>query len=228
MKKTRVSLKAQGARALLIIVISLGAALLLHTIYYKAIGISDADVRKRVYKIQSNTGNCTGVQVRAASGKVVMLTAAHCFGLFSRIVPGGRITATAIAENGTKTVIEYVDRDDYLDLMIMTKVNDDFVFLANNVKLHQRIHSTGHGLGLPLFSTEGELVTTTTCQFMPMPDCIMLGPLMLGTALVLPGGSGGPLLNNQNELIGITVRYQMPLFSLSVPIDVVRNFLKKY
>jgi hypothetical protein len=190
---------------------------------------SDDYARDRVVLLKGKHGQCTGVQVRAASGLVYTLTAAHC----EAILEDGQAESTL--ENGaTKTVIE-IEVDRTADLMLMTAVSSDYLPVAGDVHRYDHVHTMTHGNGLPTYRTDGTALKDDDilimlfpintvedlekCQENPtqemspitpqqilggeIPVCLKRLHSMVATAQVIPGSSGGPLLNEENQIIGI-------------------------
>lgn len=93
-----------------------------------------------------------------------------------------------------------------------------------------------HHLSLPAYRTDGVyLCKTTIGLYEPVacPDQTILdvaeGIKSLTTAAVLMGASGGPMINDRGELVGVismvSFRYTEN-FSFLVPLDSIHKFLE--
>lgn len=171
--------------------------------------------RDRVVMLYSATGACTGVQVKAPSKKVYILTARHC----DRIADAaGNIFATNEAGR-IQTVRIIAKADGPADLMLMSSMDDVYVPIANTEYTHERIFTMTHGNAFPSFRTDGELLK----QIRVDVEDLTLDE-WFSTAWVIPGSSGGPAMNLRGELIGIVSLGGGPLSGL-VPLSDIKAFL---
>jgi S1-C subfamily serine protease len=161
-------------------------------------------MRDRVVLLHSNVGSCTGVAVKAPSGKVYTLTAAHC----RELIVNSMVMAQL--ENGTEVPLKMVAIDIKHDLMLLSDANDEkaekSITIADKIEdKHLAVHTMTRGLGLPSHRADGEFLKEITFMF-PSRDSAsseMQITEMMITAHADPGSSGGPVLNDREELVGI-------------------------
>lgn len=208
---------------------------------------TDSYSRDRVVMLKGANGQCTGVQVVAPSGLIYILTARHC----EAILSNGR--ATAILENGRKATTIEIAIDPNSDLMLMTPVTADYLTIADSAMKYQRVHTMTHGNGLPSFRTDGALlevkdiaidigpitniIDALNCQLKKdqviipgePPVCAKKLHSMASTAYVIPGSSGGPLLDAHNRVVGIAsaTRYGS-IVSFFVTLSDIKRFLRNH
>ncbi|CAM6005996.1 unnamed protein product [Sphagnum balticum] len=182
---------------------------------------SDDYIRDRVVLLHGDPGTCTGVQVIAPSGAVYVLYAAHCAGL----AENGHVLA--LDETGVDYEIEIIDIDEVHDLMLLSSHDLNGIAVAKSLSPHEKIHTITHGQGYPSFRTDGEILEERTEDIAvfrivtPMgllkclsvsnqrveldpkkkPYCVQSKDMMMSTAPILHGSSGGPAVNDAGELI---------------------------
>lgn len=206
---------------------------------------NDKQLREYVYNIHAETGMCTGVQVRAPSGKVYLLTASHCRSLLEN----GSVLAQD--ESGKDYEVSLVKEDPASDLLLLTSPSEKGVSIASSIAAHERLHSMTHGGNWPSHRGDGEylgqeevlIVDHQIESPLDLPECstskfsiekaVSTGIFycclkVYSTVTTVPiqeGSSGGPLLNDSNQLVGIasaTSRY----FSDWVLLEDIKTFLK--
>lgn len=212
----------------------------------RSLKASDAYIRNRVVKIHDIQGSsCTGVQVYAPSGKIYILTAAHC----AEFMPNG--DALVNDEDGTEYPSYIVDIDQEKDLMLMSKISNDAIDLAKSWYKYEKVHTLTHGKGMPTYRTNGELLDKEPAEIpmFPITDdasakscnkpyqkvvqgmfsqiCVAIFHSVMGTARVLPGSSGGPVLDEDGRLVGI-VSFTDGFFSGYVALEDIKAFLKDH
>jgi hypothetical protein len=101
---------------------------------------SDEYVRDRVLQLKGPRGACTGAQVKAPSGDVYTLTAAHC-----REILDSDNSATAIDEQGREKKIYLLDIDESKDLMLMSSTSHKSIDIAKKTVRHEHVHTITHG-----------------------------------------------------------------------------------
>lgn len=203
-------------------------------------------VRDRVVLLSSTRGTCSGVEIRSPSGKPLTLTAGHC----SELLVNGKMVAET--EDGKKYTLSLVALDPKSDLMLLTGIPGRHLEIAAKYESkHQHVHTMTHGDGMPSYRTDGEILKETDNQvtvFVIMSDadltacrvkggktmitsffemsCIEIYHSMMTTAKVVPGSSGGPVLNDKEQLIGIVSISNQIGFSGMVTIQDIHAFLK--
>lgn len=216
--------------------------------YQKA---SDSYVRQAVVQLRGvEGGGCTGVQIQAKSGALYVLTAAHCLPLQDAM---GKILAES--EGGQKAYLSIVKEDDKSDLLLLTGSNIfGHVDVATDLKMYEKVHTMTHGGLAPSYRTDGEALDLVwggfmvsiimdqadedACLFLPkhtvlhdlfISYCVLDVQSTRATAQIIPGSSGGPLLNAAGELVGIASygRTDQATFGYFVSLKAIRLFLAK-
>lgn len=209
----------------------------------KAIRRSDPYIRNRVLMITGNGMQCTAIEIKAPSGKLYTLSAAHCSGMIVRA------QVQAEAEDGSKKMLEFIAIDPEHDLLLLSAFNDKSIDVAKHDKKYERVHTLTHGHGMPTYRTDGFLLSDkiitivepiyseegmVECVPTPYQDlvftvdgigCKKTINLTMATAQVVPGSSGGPAVNDAGELVGI-VSVTDGFFSGFVPLHDIHMFLK--
>ncbi len=204
-----------------------------------ASSLSDFAIRSRIVQLESDRGFCIGEQVRGKTGKLYILTAAHCISL------GGQITATT--ETGARQKIRLVYEAKTSDLALYTPVRGLLPFFIRQPRLHEAVRIFSHGLHHATYEAKGELleghIEDVALGEMPAdgcklpkyqlglgfigPPCILHTFQITTTAWAVPGSSGGPAVNSRGELIGV-VSGGSDRFTTLVPSWVVYSLLKKF
>lgn len=207
---------------------------------------SDLFVRNQVVLLESDQGGCTGVQVIGPSGHVYTLTASHC----KPLLIGDKMKA--ITESGITYLVSLIAEDPSSDLLLLSSDSPTGVFVANEIFQHQKVHTLTHGHRMPTYRTDGELLdvqkvavvlfdanesNVQQCSNMPklqlvgVPGlgmyCMMETYQMMATAGIIPGSSGGPLLDASGNLVGIASATNGS-FSAFVTLSDIKTFLKDY
>lgn len=229
-----------------LIVLTMILALVLGLIATPSLNARNAYLRNRVVMLSSETGSCSGVEVRAPSGKIFTLTARHC----SSLLTNGVVSATT--EDDVKHTLRLVAIDTKSDLMLLTGTGDRAVDVAPGAyQKHQAVHTMTHGGGMPSYRTDGKLLKDVDvrilafrvetpadifkCFAIPgsVPEryeditvCLTTVHLMMMTAKVIPGSSGGPTLDADENLIGIISCAAADGFSGIVPLASIHAFLR--
>lgn len=205
---------------------------------------SDSYIRDRVVMLKGDVGGCTGIEVKAASGKIYTLTAGHCKG----ITTTGVYKATL--EDGSEVELKKVAISVKDDLMLLTAASDKSIDIATSIFQHQPIHTMTHGELYPSHRSDGEILEeriiqvamypllteedTDQCRkdgntmgfsFFEGPVCVANLLNLMSTARVRPGSSGGPALNDANQLIGIVSTTEESGISGLVPLRIIQQFM---
>jgi len=211
---------------------------------------SDEYVRNAVVKLTNAGGGCSGVQVKGALGGLYVLTAAHCRPLVSAAG-----TVEAEGEQGQKATLKFVAEDAMSDLMLLS---GDKVFgsvdVAAHVSLHERLHAMTHGNLAPTFRTDGEALDEVpggfliyegmtekelmeclaTPKYAVASDgfgevCVLDVQSLRTTVQIIPGSSGGPMVNEAGELVGIASygRRDLAIFGYFVRLVDIQSFLSR-
>lgn len=229
----------KSLKALLIIT----CALLLYVAVYP----TDAYIRRSVVQLTNGQMSCTGEQIIAPSGKLFVITAAHCRGISE-----GTEKMTAVLEDGSKQTISVIAEDPTSDLLILTPVKGiPGLSIASSIYAHQHARAFTHGRAYATYKTEGEIVQEGTfeapifeinsfidllrCQAQPKyhpemglfsQSCVATLSEIIATVGVVPGSSGGAILNDRGQVLGICTGEQDP-FSFWVKLDDIHRFLAK-
>lgn len=183
---------------------------------------SETFLREHTLMLRGNNVSCTAVEVIAPSGESYVLSARHC----SVMATVGKILA--IDEQGRLEYLDIIALDKNSDLMLLSAHSDSGLRIAKSVVINEHIHTMTHGAGKPLYRTDGVLLDEESIMFRlgdiedqkdfdactagPQQSVVFspAGPVcaltlidVATTAKVVPGSSGGPAVNEHNELIGI-------------------------
>ena len=178
---------------------------------------TDDYIRNRVLQLYSEHGRCTGVEIITPSGKAYTLTAAHCV----ELVQHKQVKATD--EAGNEYSLTFIAEDAYSDLMLLSAPGNWGIDVAHDLQPRENVHSMTHGLGMPTYRTDGVVIGTDSVVFAmykiaSVSDllrctgikyrliegfCVVKTNQTISTTLIVPGSSGGPLLNSWGELVGI-------------------------
>lgn len=94
---------------------------------------------------------------------------------------------------------------------------------GRELRTGQWVLALGHPWGIPGVASAGMVIDIgTTLEALPYS-----GPLIQVGLHLRPGHSGGPMLNDRGELIGINTMIAGPYVGLAVPIQTVKRFLKE-
>jgi len=209
---------------------------------------NDNYIRDRIVLLTSDTGSCTGEQVRAPSGTDYILSAAHCIGL----AKNGYITVTT--ERGRVMQRRVIAEDVRSDLLLIEGIpNLKGLPIAKSSKRGDKVTTFTRGSGMPTYKTEGVIITDQLirvgiksidteqdiieCESMPknkvyigdfgLGTCVLVVYETVSTALIVPGSSGGAAFNEARELIGVASATNGK-FGFFVRLKDIQNFIKNY
>lgn len=210
----------------------------------------DSINREKAVMLIGSRGACSGEQVEAASGQSYILTAAHC-----RVVSDDGISIETITEDGRHIMRRIVAEDPYSDLMLLEGVpNLGALKIGTEIHKNDHVKTYTHGKRHATYKTEGDImeteevsigigivgenglicdmpkfqkITAMTPWGEPAVVCVMTVKETFTTAMVVPGSSGGMVLNDHNELIGV-VSAGDGNFGLLVRLQDIRKFLSNY
>ena len=144
-------------------------------------------IKVSILKVQSNAGNGTGFVV---SNQGHILTCAH-------VLVGDRFQV--ISEHGDRRSVEILGKDETCDLAILyaDALSEPPLTFADPATIAegQTVYALGHPLGLDFTLSRGIISNRQR---------VRSGVSLLQTDVSLnPGNSGGPLVNEQGEVIGV-------------------------
>jgi S1-C subfamily serine protease len=192
-------------------------------------GHSDDYVRDRTVRLESAEGSCTGTLMYSpVNNKAYVLTAAHC----EALAFNGSILAEKESGEEAFLPILKIDRQD--DLMLLANPWDKGLYFNPEVRFHQSVRAIGWGMGERPFVSRGEILRVSMLfqagHVFNDPQEDAYGSLtrhLLTTVLLRPGNSGGPLVDDDNNLVAIdVVSYGGSEFSGEVAPDVIVDFFK--
>ncbi len=180
-------------------------------------------IRSRVVKLKGAHGMCSGEQIRTDSGQDYILTAAHC----RHFEENGSITV--INESGQSIQRRVIAEDINSDLLLLEGLpNMKGLAIAKNSYNRQRVRTFTHGRNLPTYETQGVLIGDTlvkvpvkiisteeeaaACVAMPKYKieenifarfCVLAVQEMGTTALIVPGSSGGVVVDSSGDVVGV-------------------------
>lgn len=131
-------------------------------------------------------------------------------------------------EDGTKYSTEMIAYNAATDLMVMTTPDKNYLLTAKKIHKHEKVHSITHGGGHDSFRTDGELMEEQQLDIgmfvidskLKYYQCVkeknqrvvtsLFGMLCITTLTnewssmpVIPGSSGGAVLNEAGEIVGV-------------------------
>lgn len=212
--------------------------------------LSDQYIKNRVVKLSNNGRQCTGEQVRTSSGTDYILTASHCAPIADS---KGYMTVTT--EFGTTLQRRIVAEDPESDLLILEglpNLKGLEVSSAYSLYRNQKLRAFTHGHGLDTWLAEGQMIQDSKLEvaLYPTPDgdtklkcasmpkqvvvdsifesfCAMSIMESVTTLGIVPGSSGGPIVNEDGELVGVASAKD-EYFSYIVRLHDLQKFLLNY
>lgn len=213
-------------------------------------GMSDHDIRTKIVKLQGNGYQCSGEQVTARSGQNYILSAGHCHNLADK---NGSVEV--ITEDRRSIQRKIIAEDKFSDLLLIEGLpNLKGLQVAKYDRANQEVVTYTHGRGMDTYTTRGNLVQYQSidilhgeihspedlkyCSSMPKLSvqqswfsqvCVMRVTETVTTAHVVPGSSGGAVLNADAELVGVvSAGDQDGSFGYLVTLYDIQRFLYSY
>lgn len=209
---------------------------------------SDDYVRDAVVKLTNDKkGSCSGIKVKTANDDVVILSAAHCM-----VILDANKQMKAIDRHGNEEIVTFIAEDEMSDLMILSTDDEHYVDIADSTVNHEKAHAITHGRGHDAYRSDGEIMEIALtqipifsienvamlnqCMSMPkyVPYATMFGPYCVleteqqwSSVQVVGGSSGGGLLNEAGEVIGITSAGD-GTFGAFVTLKDIKNFISQH
>lgn len=180
---------------------------------------SDKEIRDTVVRLKGEEGMCSGEQVSAPSGKSYIISAKHCVdlavdGKMAVQLPSGKITFKRI-----------LARDENSDLLILEGSDElPSLSIAASDFPTEKVRTFTHGHNMDTYQTSGEIIQEKMIEAAG-PGGIDINFCTVTTASIVPGSSGGVLVDPKGDLVGvasITDGY----FSYFVRLSDIKTFLK--
>lgn len=209
-------------------------------------GRSEDWLRNRVVKLTGNDVLCSGEQVKAPSGRNYILTAGHC-----KATIGADGSVDVSADDGKHARRRMIEEDPYSDLLLIEGLPDDRegLSIAQSDYQQEHVRTYTHGAGMDTYETRGDLVMLKDLQvfaeFASPEDCSskpkykMLDTGFFGevcimdvieqasTAMTVPGSSGGMVVDDSGNLVGV-VSAGGEGFSYFATLKDIQRFLSGY
>lgn len=212
---------------------------------------SESYLRDRAVVLSSSQGLCSGEQVRAPSGQDYILTAGHC----KDIAANGSMMVTD--SHGNVTERKVIAEDPASDLLLLEGLPGlRGLDIAAYEYGTEHVRTFTHGGRMATYKTEGELIQKTQVQFMldviDSPEkeaackiapkyqavkvdtffgevelCIVQADEMASTAQIMPGSSGGMVVDDSGDLVGVASCTGKG-FNFFVTLSDIRSFLSGY
>jgi S1-C subfamily serine protease len=224
-------------------------ALISVSLIINAVNNLDCVPRSKSMLLRSGRGSCSGEQVKAPSGKNYILTAAHCRALENN----GVITVTTEAGVTFDSKIVAEDDNSDL-LLLEGASDMEGLPIAKSVKNKEEVRTFTHGHGMQTYKTSGVIIQNkqisvpikfiesekdiqecksknrnkveiaTVFPGLDMEVCAMVTIDSVMTAMIVPGSSGGMVVNNHGELVGV-VSAGDGTFGYAVRLLDIQNFM---
>lgn len=206
--------------------------------------------RQSSMKLEGKNGQCSGVQIKAKSGKEYILSAGHCAHL------SDDKTIKVTDESGRILSRQIIAEDQNSDLLLIEAVpGTRSIEIDDKDIVGQKVETFTHGSGLDTYRTSGELIQfkeiniplypietpeqDVACKAVPKNRvdvymmfgepfivCSMHLDGVVSTAKVVPGSSGGMVVHDK-KLVGI-VSATSSDFAFFVSLKDIHQFVDNY
>lgn len=160
--------------------------------------------------VRNTTARGTGVVVRVGNGRIGVLTAAHV------VLPGWQVSVSFDGKEAMQANV--VSRDQKYDLAFLEVDGLD----VEAIDLRNEPAKNGEfaiACGYPGLFPGAVMATTLGIVAAASSESV------IADTAVAPGMSGGPLVDADGSVLGITMRLALPIGSSSVPASVCADFL---
>lgn len=227
-----------------ICIVSMACAIALLSIH------KSVSARASSVKIYGINGQCSGVQIKAKSGKEYILSAGHC----SHVSNSSSVTIQT--EDGRVLERQIIKEDEDSDLLLIEAAPGvPSISILHSENIGDKVETFTHGGGMATYETSGELIEYKSID---IPIALVISPEaqaacksvrknrllpiemfgeivyacgmhldgVVSTAHVIPGSSGGMVVKD-DKLIGI-VSATDGNFGFFVSLRDIHNFVDNY
>lgn len=193
-------------------------------------GESNAYVRTRVVQLFGDDGGrCSGFLVKSKKGRIFILTARHCQ---SHLFNERMIAADS---KGSLYSVKVIKVSTVGDVMLLDGFGKTYLELAENNKQFERVHTIAYHNSRGPYREDGDCICFSDALPLYAPltmpcntsNKAVLGGTMIMSMKVIPGASGGPILNYKDQIVGIVsyIDYETE-YSYSPTLLDIREILK--
>lgn len=235
------------------LIISIGLlAILFGCAHLPAIPKSEAYIRERSVKLIGRRGTCSGEQVKGHSGIDYILSAGHC-----KVLADSDNTILIQTEDKHVMRRRIIAEDPNSDLLLIEGLPDlEGLEIAERIVIQDHVRTFTHGAGMDTYMTEGEVVQQKHIDiglFLISSEedldkcrdpkhrieqvvdimgenkaiCLMSVWETVVTAKIVPGSSGGMIVNDAGQLIGVASATDGS-FGYIVNLEHIQDFLSNY
>lgn len=203
-------------------------------------------LRDRVVMLIGNGALCSGEQVRSPSGKDYILSAGHCHALAD-----GNDNIEVITEDGRHLSRRVIQEDPMSDLLLLEGIpNLQGIDIAEHSRRFEHVRTFTHGEGHKTYKTEGDLIDeqhldvllgeasdkcdmpkekikTMQIFIFEIKACVLSVNETITTAMIVPGSSGGMVVDDSGKLVGVCSASDSP-FGALVRLKDIKAFLRNY